>query len=104
MGLYSNKSSQVRVGVRIRPLTPKESGEGGKSALAVAQSKEIRLGERRFTYDVVFEPTVSQSELYQDVSTPLRTSFLEGYNATVRMMLYVVFGKKEWSTHSYFFL
>jgi hypothetical protein len=31
--LNSTPTSQVRVGVRIRPLTPKESSEGGKVVL-----------------------------------------------------------------------
>ena len=34
-------NSQVRVGVRIRPLTPKETGEGGKVVLN---------GKRRFSF------------------------------------------------------
>ena len=73
---------QVRVGVRVRPLTSQELGQGGKSVLRVIPP-EIRLGERRFTYDNVFDERVDQNELYSQVSTPLLTSFLEGYNATV---------------------
>jgi hypothetical protein len=73
---------QVRVGVRVRPLTSQELGQGGKSVLKVIPP-EIRLGERRFTYDNVFDERVDQNELYSQVSSPLLTSFLEGYNATV---------------------
>jgi hypothetical protein len=88
----SNNACQVRVGVRIRPLTSQEAGEGGNSVLAVQQQQygqqqqqqEIRLGQRRFTYDAVFDSDVSQHDLYQSVSAPLLTSFLDGYNATVR--------------------
>jgi hypothetical protein len=91
----SNNACQVRVGVRIRPLTSQEAGEGGNSVLAVQQQQqqqhghqqqqqEIRLGQRRFTYDAVFDADVSQHDLYQSVSAPLLTSFLDGYNATVR--------------------
>jgi hypothetical protein len=83
----SNSACQVRVGVRIRPLTSQEAGEGGNSVLAVRQQQqqqqEIRLGQRRFTYDAVFDADVSQQDLYQSVSAPLLTSFLDGYNATV---------------------
>jgi hypothetical protein len=87
----TSNSCQVRVGVRIRPLTSQEAaGEGGNSVLAVQQQQqhgkqqEIRLGQSRFTYDAVFDADVSQHDLYQSVSAPLLTSFLDGYNATVR--------------------
>jgi hypothetical protein len=84
----NNSACQVRVGVRIRPLTSQEAGQGGNSVLAVQQQQqqqqsEIRLGQRRFTYDAVFDADVSQHDLYQSVSAPLLTSFLDGYNATV---------------------
>lgn len=78
--------SQVRVGVRVRPLTSQELGEGGKSVLKVIPP-EIRLGERRFTFDAVFDDRVDQNALYSQVSKPLLTSFLEGYNATVSLSL-----------------
>lgn len=74
-------ASQVRVGVRVRPLTAREVGEGGKSVI-LAVPPEIRLGERRFTYDNVFDATLGQADLYAQVSGPLLRSFLEGYNAT----------------------
>ena len=74
---------QVRVGVRLRPLTSQEVGQGGKSVLR-AVPPEVRLGERRFTYDAVFDERVDQNELYSQVSRPLLGSFLEGFNATVR--------------------
>ena len=75
-------ASQVRVGVRIRPLASQEVGQGGKSVLS-ARAPEIQLGTRRFTYDAVFDSSVGQEELYQEVSAPLQASFLDGYNATV---------------------
>jgi hypothetical protein len=87
----SNNACQVRVGVRIRPLTSQEAGEGGRSSVlaghqqhAGQQQQEIRLGQRRFTYDAVFDADVSQHDLYRSVSAPLLTTFLDGYNATVR--------------------
>jgi len=88
----SSSGSKVRVGVRIRPLTSREEGEGGHGVLKVhhpaSQEQgfpEIRLGERRFSYDAVFDSHVSQSDLYRSVSQPLLKSFLDGYNATVRI-------------------
>lgn len=44
----------------------------------------IGIGERRFTYDAIFGSHVGQQELYDNVSKPLLSSFLDGYNATVR--------------------
>lgn len=75
-------ASQVRVGVRVRPLTSIELRESGKNVLK-ARNPEVRIGERRFTYDTVFDAAIGQSELYGSVSPPLLKTFLEGYNATV---------------------
>lgn len=89
---------QVRVGVRIRPLTSQEAREGENSVLAVQQQQQqlgqqqhqqqqvISLDQTRFTYDAVFDADVSQQDLYRSVSSPLLTSFLDGYNATVRTL------------------
>jgi hypothetical protein len=76
---------QVRVAVRVRPLTSQEAGQGG-SAVLTAVHPEICLGQRRFTYDAVFDSTVGQTELYQSVSAPLLTTFVDGYNATVSIV------------------
>ena len=70
------------MGVRIRPLTSQEIQLGGKSSLNV-DSPSIRMGQRRFTYDAVFEDTCGQKDLYDRVSGPLLSSFVDGYNATV---------------------
>ena len=82
----SSSCCQVRVAVRIRPLTSQEIKQGGKQVLDVAPPC-IGIGERRFTYDAVFDSFVSQQELYESVSKPLLTSFVDGYNATVRIAL-----------------
>ena len=41
------------------------------------------MGKRRFTYDAVFDSNFSQTDLYESVSAPLLSSFVDGYNATV---------------------
>lgn len=76
------KGSHVQVGVRIRPLTSQEIQRGGRSSLNV-DPPSIRMGQRRFTYDAVFEDTCGQKDLYDRVSGPLLSSFVDGYNATV---------------------
>ncbi len=86
-GNRSPKGSRVRVGVRIRPLTSQEIQQGGKSSLSIdLDSPSIRMGPRRFTYDAVFDSRCAQSELYERVSEPLLASFVDGYNATVRIV------------------
>ena len=77
-------SSQVRVGVRIRPLTSKEISEGGESVVQCnAFDRTVELSKRKFTYDSVFHSNINQIELYNNVAPPLLQSFLNGYNATV---------------------
>lgn len=78
----SQTTSQVRVGVRVRPLTSQENSQGGKCVVDV-YSPTVGIGERRFTYDSVFDSNVTQSDLYDTVAPPLLGSFLDGYNATV---------------------
>ena len=81
--------SAVRVGVRVRPLASQElSQEGGNEAVVTCHgSREVRLGDRRFTYDSVFNQQTEQDELYASVAPPLLEGVLEGYNATVRCLL-----------------
>jgi hypothetical protein len=83
----SSSCCQVRVGVRIRPLTSNEIKQGGKKVLDVSPPC-LGIGERRFTYDAVFDSHISQQELYESVSKPLLASFVDGYNATVGINTY----------------
>ena len=83
----SDKTSAVRVGVRVRPFTSKElsASQSTESILTCIQqgTQEIRLNSKRFTYDAVFDESVSQEALYHSVGGPLMENFLEGFNATV---------------------
>ena len=75
---------RVRVGVRLRPLTPKETSEGGRAVVDTNPfDRTVTLSNRKFTCDTVFHPNVDQKELYCNVAPPLLDSFLAGYNATV---------------------
>jgi hypothetical protein len=78
--------SRVKVGVRIRPLTSQEIQQGGKPSLHVDPPSSIRMGQRQFTYDAVFDAHCAQNDLYESVSTPLLSSFVDGYNATVGVL------------------
>jgi len=80
----SNAVSNVRVGVRVRPLTASEISKGGKIVVnSKPWDQTVGIAKRMFTYDSVFDSKVSQEDLYQDISKPLLNSVLDGYNATV---------------------
>ena len=82
--MTGDRSSQVRVGVRIRPLTSKEIQQGGNASLSVFPPSSITIASNKtFTYDAVFDSRTNQDELYSGVSSSLLDSFLDGYNATV---------------------
>jgi kinesin family member 15 len=84
MKLSESDPSQVRVCVRVRPITAKEQENGTSSVLDVPKTNVIQLSGRRFTFDSVFDAPTSQIELYQQVAPSLIQSFLDGFNATVR--------------------
>ncbi len=82
--MTAQATSQVRVGVRIRPLTSKEASEGGRVVVdGNPYDRTVAISKRKFTYDSVFDSGISQSELYSEVAPPLVEAFLNGYNATV---------------------
>ena len=75
---------QVRVGVRIRPLTSKEKSDGGKEVVnGNCFDRIVTISKRKFTYDQVFHSNVTNPDLYNNVAPPLLNAFLNGYNATV---------------------
>jgi hypothetical protein len=79
---------KVRVGVRIRPLTNREAGEGGTDAYLKIASNQVSLGNKRsFTFDEVFDPSTTQHELYSRIKSGLFGPFWDGYNATVRAII-----------------
>ena len=74
--------SQVRVGVRVRPVS---TNEHGSDNILHVDGSSLALSGRRFTYDHVFDTNTTQCALYEQVSPQLMQSFVEGYNATVRV-------------------
>jgi hypothetical protein len=81
----ADTSCQVRVGVRVRPLTSTELSSGGNAVVdARPIERTVSVAGRKFTYDACFDDQVSQSDLYRTVAPSLLGSFLDGYNATVR--------------------
>ncbi|XP_073254601.1 chromosome-associated kinesin KIF4A-like [Porites lutea] len=75
----------VRVALRIRPLVPKETGDGCKECIrCVPGHPQVIIGEdKAFTYDYVFQTFSKQADLYTKTVIPLLEGFFKGYNATV---------------------
>jgi hypothetical protein len=84
-------SSQVRVFVRVRPLTAKEQGAGSTGVLDVSDGCVVQLSGRRFTYDAAFDAETTQAELYEKFAPTLLQSFLDGFNATVSSPFSILF-------------
>ena len=81
-----SSTSQVRVGVRIRPLTNKEKSQGGKSIISSCSiQRTAEILNRKFTYDAVYNSNVSQNEMYDCISggDGMLEAFLDGYNSTI---------------------
>lgn len=88
MTSLESSGSQVRVFVRVRPITAKELGSGCSNVLEVSDNCVVHLSERQFTYDAAFDATTTQADLYQKLAPSLLKSFLDGFNATVRFIAY----------------
>lgn len=79
------KTIPVRVALRIRPLVPKEIGDGCKECIrCIPGHPQVVIGDHKaFTYDYVFETFSKQEDLYTRAVIPLLEGFFKGYNATV---------------------
>jgi hypothetical protein len=81
-------SDNVRVVVRLRPLTDRELVEGTTpNCVQVFQNSSLLLDvkpePKRFSFDYVGDETTSQEELFEVVGRPISTSCLNGYNGTI---------------------
>ncbi|KAK4746349.1 hypothetical protein SAY87_012661 [Trapa incisa] len=71
----------VKVAVRIRPGKCHEIG--GIHWLEKVSSDTLLVGDRRFTFDSVFDSRTSQQAIFQTVGVPLVKDALAGYNASI---------------------
>ena len=89
----AEKSDNVQVAVRCRPLSSAEKkaghsvvvrvdGEQGEVVLTPPPSAASRRGEqpRTFVFDSVFGPESQQLDIYNETARPIVDSVLEGYN------------------------
>ena len=84
----SKKTECVKVAVRCRPLSRQENEDKRKRIVDVDQARgEIRLQnvkgdsndlERVFAYDLVFDITSQQEQVYSDTALPIVESVLDG--------------------------
>ncbi|XP_056586746.1 kinesin family member 4 [Triplophysa dalaica] len=79
------KAIPVRVGLRCRPLVPKEINEGCQCCLTfVPGEPQVIVGnDKSFTYDYVFDPSTEQEEVFNTAVSPLLSGLFKGYHATV---------------------
>jgi len=77
----NGNSSRVKVGVRVRPLLPKERHL--QPILTSRSDDSVECKGQTFTYDFVFGTDLSQHDLYNKTAAPMLKNFLEGYNVTI---------------------
>ncbi|KAH8087763.1 hypothetical protein JL720_7083 [Aureococcus anophagefferens] len=85
-------STNVRVAVRCRPLSSKETTMGARTVVNVNKADcSIKVEgdgsedskEHMFTFDHVYAPGTNQKDIYDEIGAPLITKALEGYNGTM---------------------
>ncbi|CAM9109692.1 unnamed protein product [Phaeothamnion confervicola] len=83
-------SGHIRVVIRVRPLSNAElyttSGAVEPLRYPTSQSIEIddeSVSEKAFTFDRVFDPSSSQSDVFDFVAKPIVEDVMQGYNGTI---------------------
>lgn len=79
----------VKVAIRVRPLSEKERREMGAKTCVTAEKElsaivlDARPEVKTFTFDYVADTDVQQGEIFEQVGKPLTSSCLSGYNGTI---------------------
>ncbi|KAJ0393587.1 hypothetical protein P43SY_001146 [Pythium insidiosum] len=89
-GSGSKDKETVKVVVRCRPFSSKETNEGRKSIITIDSTSglvAIRCPEndqvKSFTFDSVYDESTTQRQFYDESGYPLVESIFEGYNGTI---------------------
>ncbi|CAM9338179.1 unnamed protein product, partial [Ectocarpus sp. 12 AP-2014] len=84
------EAAKVRVGVRVRPLLPREVEKDAPQVISHPSEKQVLVDNgngnaapHRFTYDHVFPVHASQRDLYASTAAQMLQPFLDGYNVTI---------------------
>jgi len=76
--------SAVQVVVRVRPLSRKEVNEGCQDCSNTTTSSiRLQAAGKTFNFDRVFDPRVSQAEIYETSATGIVKKCFDGYNGTI---------------------
>lgn len=83
----------IHVVLRIRPPSTSSKEETivrsclqiipGTAQVLVGRQSDSNIEKRSFTYDKVFPIHTTQTEIYDDVASPMVSQFFQGYNATI---------------------
>ena len=80
----SNNDSNVRVVIRIRPLSPKERLSNARTCLTTIDGASIICPpDKTFSYDSVLEQASSQTDVFDGTVAPFINEFLQGFNCSV---------------------
>ena len=85
----SDSKDNVKVVIRIRPLSTRETNEGDTRKCVTAQVHknsivvDMKPEAKVFTYDFVADEDISQDQMFQVVGKPIATACLSGYNGTI---------------------
>lgn len=74
--------TQVSVFVRCRPLSGREL-LGRRCALVDSNGTTIRVGDKSFTFEHVFDEKCSQEDIYKSCVNNLVKGCFDGYNGTI---------------------
>ena len=79
-----DRSSNVRVGVRVRPILSQEAARDEAMVVSHPSANQVMAGRNKvFTYDYVFPAPCSQSDVYQSAVQQLLDSCFQGFNVTI---------------------
>ncbi|KAK0405722.1 hypothetical protein QR680_018157 [Steinernema hermaphroditum] len=73
----------IRVFCRVRPLNDSEKSQNSKFLPRFPSANTITLSGKSFTFDRVFQPSVTQDEVYQMAAAHIVQDVLDGYNGTI---------------------
>lgn len=87
----TEKNESVKVAVRCRPMSNDEMRAGHtvvveltkKTGEIYVRRPYVEEPPKQFTFDLVFDWTSNQKEIYDDTSAPIVANVLEGYNGTI---------------------
>lgn len=78
------EAAKVRVGVRVRPLLPREVAQDAPQVISHPSEKQVLVDSgsgnaspHRFTYDHVFPVHASQRDLYASTAAQMLQPFLD---------------------------